>query len=206
VSRFAAVLLAGGRGARMGGELPKPLISLGGRTLADRALDVVRFHCAPILVSAADAVAFAGLALPVVEDLREGRLGPLAGLEAAARWLAANAPDTTHLVSIPGDTPFLPQDLVPRLGVGAEDRVRVARSAAGTHPTVALWPTAALARLGPYLDRPGANLSVRAFLDDCGWEAVPFEADPRAPEGDPFFNVNTPADLAAARSMLENRA
>ncbi|WP_185985104.1 molybdenum cofactor guanylyltransferase [Aureimonas mangrovi] len=202
----AAVLLAGGRGSRMGGAIPKPLIDLAGRTLAERTLDAVRAHCAPILVSAADTVAFASLSLPLVDDLREGRLGPLAGLEAAARWLAVNAPDTAYLVSIPGDTPFLPADLVPRLAADAGETVRVARSATGTHPTVALWPVCQLGRLGPYLDRPGVSLSVRAFLEDCGWEAISFEPDPRAPGGDPFFNVNTPGDLAAARSMLVNRA
>ena len=53
--------------------------------------------------------------LPVVADTVEDNPGPLAGVLAALDWAAANRPDVEWVVSVAGDCPFLPRDLVDRL-------------------------------------------------------------------------------------------
>ena len=203
--RPAGLLLAGGAGSRMGASAPKPLIEIGGATIARRVLARLAPHCDPVLVSANDREAFGTLGYTVLPDRLTSRLGPLAGLDAAFVYLRANASGVTHLVCLPGDTPFLPADIVPRLVAGAGSLVRVAAFEGRLHPTVTLWPLAALVGLGAELKRADGVRSLHAVLDRIGFEAVPFEPSAAAPGGDPFFNVNTPGDLSTARKHLESR-
>ncbi|MFD2237288.1 molybdenum cofactor guanylyltransferase [Aureimonas populi] len=200
--RPAAVILAGGAGSRMGAPVPKPLLDLAGRPILAHVIERLRPFCAPLLLSANEPAPFAGLGLPILPDLRAGRAGPLAGLEAAAAFLSARRDTATHLLCLAGDTPFLPANLVARLCEGAGDRPRIALCLGRRHPTASLWPRATLAALGPYLDEPGAKGSFFQFLTKSGHEEVVFPPSRTAPEGDPFFNVNTPDDLAKARTVL----
>ena len=79
---------------------------------------------------------FAEFGLPVVPDNIPGFAGPLAGVHAGLTWVKQNHPGLRHAVTVATDTPFLPGDLVQRFlaARGAEGRLRVARSNAGTHP------------------------------------------------------------------------
>lgn len=192
----AGLVLAGGRGSRMRASLPKPLLRLGDRVLAEHAAASLA-SLDTILVSANDLQAYEALGLPLVPDRRSGFAGPLAGLEAAAFWLRTHRRPVTHVLSVPGDTPFLPHDLLARLLAGDRTLPSVASFAGRLQPTVALWPMAALDRLGPFLDGL-PNASIRAFLAETGSLAVEFEPSETAPDGDPFFNVNTPEDLDRA--------
>lgn len=184
----------------MGGEQPKPLVLLAGVSLAERALQPIRHAVRLVLVSANDP-RFAALGYTVVEDRHPGA-GPLAGLYAAAAHLQAGALGIGRLVSVPGDTPFLPPSLARRLLEGSPDRIRVAVHAGVLHPTVAAWPLDALLDLRPRLDDPHGARSVRSALEQAGFDTVEFPPDPAAPRGDPFFNINTPADLAFAERHL----
>jgi molybdopterin-guanine dinucleotide biosynthesis protein A len=200
----AGLILAGGRGSRMAAAAPKPLLRLGERTLIEHVLARLTSGIAPVLLSANDAEAFAGFGLPVVQDRIGGYAGPLAGLDAAAAYLAKRHPALTHLLMLPGDTPFLPRDLAARMLEAPNGRARVARHAGALQPTVTLWPTAALAALPGFLATAEKH-SILGFLDLIGLVPVDFDRDARAPGGDPFFNVNTPADLALARAFDTHR-
>lgn len=188
----------------MGGAVPKPLQALGGRTLIEHVLARLGGHVDPVLIGANDRGAFARFGLPVVADREPDFAGPLAGLGAAAAWLAENRPGVTHMLALPGDTPFLPADVARTLCGTAGARVRLARHAGRLHPTVAVWPLAVLGGLPAYL-AAAASLSMLRFLEAADFEAVDFADDPDAPFGDPFFNVNTPADLALAALSMANR-
>lgn len=202
--KVAALILAGGRGARMGAAVPKPLLRLGSLTLLDHVLARLGAETAPVLLSANDADAFAGTGLTLIPDRIGGFAGPLAGLDAAAAYLGAHHPGVTHLLTVPGDTPFLPSDLVSRLMAGPAGLACVARHAGALQPTVAVWPTASLDGLPGFLSAPGKH-AIRGFLDLIGFAAIDFPDDDGAPGGDPFFNVNTPEDLAAASSFEASR-
>ncbi|RFC62939.1 molybdenum cofactor guanylyltransferase [Fulvimarina endophytica] len=202
-----AVILAGGRGSRMGEGEPKPLRILAGRPLiahvADR-LGAIR----PVVVNAPADGSFDAYGDHVAPDLRSGFQGPLAGIEAGMDWLGAEDERMTHALVLPSDTPFLPNDLVPLLlAEASSSRVLVASHRGRLHPTVSLWPITLLSTLAEWLDdeRPRA---IRAFLDHAGYRTVSFDdlAGDWGPEGDPFANVNTPEDLAQAERRLEARA
>jgi molybdopterin-guanine dinucleotide biosynthesis protein A len=199
----AAIILAGGRGRRMGGAV-KALLPLAGRPLLHHVLQRLRGQASPIAISANDP-GLAGIAgdLPVLADDHGDRRGPLAGLLAGMLWCAAHHPAIRRIVSLPVDGPFLPQDLVPRLLARAEATgaaVTVAVSGGQDHPTVALWDMALAAPLRAVVEA-SADLSVRRFYAARRLARESFEGG----DIDPFFNINTPEDLARAEDAMGMR-
>ena len=122
--------------------------------------------------------------------------GPLAGILAGLDWAAAHAPDIADVASVPGDCPFLPGDLVSRLEVArtaAGVPLACARSGEWRHPVVGLWPVALREDLRRALLDEGLH-KIEAWT---GRHGVAIADWPVAPV-DPFFNVNTPEDVAEA--------
>ncbi|NDW07448.1 NTP transferase domain-containing protein [Jiella sp. 40Bstr34] len=191
----------------MGGGIPKPLVELAGRPLIAHVIDRLSAHAAPLLLAAPPGQRFECFGLALAPDRRPGLLGPLAGIEAGLLTLVErnggpSAEDgARQLVVAPGDTPFLPGDLVPTLQSAAGDRPVIASFAGRPQPAASLWPLTVLADLGRWLDS-GRPLAIRAFLEATGYREVAIEPAPGAPGGDPFFNVNTPDDLARAAAFL----
>ncbi|ROU02556.1 molybdenum cofactor guanylyltransferase MobA [Histidinibacterium lentulum] len=185
----AGIILAGGRGRRMGGA-DKALCRLGGRTLGARVRDRLRPQVPALALNAnGDPARFAALGLPVIPDtLPDG--GPLAGVLAGLDWAASLG--ATRLLTAAADTPFLPCDLLHRLAA-AGTLPAYAATAEGAHPTAALWPVALRDALRAELD--DGTRRMREAMDRLGAVPVPFP-DPAA-----FFNVNTPEDLAMAETF-----
>src|ERR1700722_6676083 len=94
---FAVFILAGGKSTRMGAD--KAFVTLDGRTLLARALELARLVTADVCI-VGDAEKFAPFA-PVVEDEFRG-CGPLAGIHAALR---ASAVELNLMLA--GDLPFV---------------------------------------------------------------------------------------------------
>lgn len=197
------VILAGGQSRRMGGG-DKTLEILAGRPILAHVIERLAPQTAALALNAnGDAARFA-VDLPVLPDPVPGHLGPLAGILAAMRWAAAER--ARAVVTVAGDTPFLPRDLVQRLlAARAEadprgaspDMIAMAASEAdgalAPHPTIALWP----AHLADRLERDLAQ-GVRKVLDFARPSGLAFALI----EADAAFNINTPADLARAEAML----
>lgn len=200
------VLLAGGAARRMGGG-DKGLRDLDGVPILRRLLDRARGWTDRIVLSANDDPArFAGLdwlaGTPVLADGVAGRPGPLAGILAAMDWAAESAPDRTHVLSLPCDTPFLPAGLGPALAAAAGPGVTMAAGPDGSRqPTVALWPVTLRQPLRRALTEEGLY-KVGAFAARHGLHLVPF--GPEAGGIDPFFNVNSPDDLARATQLIRS--
>ena len=133
------VILAGGLARRMGGG-DKPLLEIGGRPILQHVIDRLKPQCGLLTINAnGDPARFARFGLPVVADSVDGFAGPLAGVLAGMDFGAARG--AAHVLTAPGDTPFLPADLVSRLeGLSAAftlgDRVLVA----GRAVAIALAP------------------------------------------------------------------
>ena len=109
-SKVTGVVLAGGRGLRMGG-VDKGLIELDGRSLVEHQLEALRPQVAALIVSAnRNLDRYAALGVTVVADELADFSGPLAGIAAAAARVR-----TDWIVSVPCDTRSLPADLVARL-------------------------------------------------------------------------------------------
>lgn len=190
------LILAGGRGRRLGG-IDKGLLEVGGQPLVQRVGQRLAGQVGTLLLSANRHLdRYRALGFAPLTDGRHRDAGPLAGLCAG---LAACA--TPWLLAVPCDMPFLPLDLGERLlwAAPADDlRVRLPFDGMRHHYACLLLPRTALAPVEAGLE--AGRLSLRRLLDDTGWIGVDFaESDPRA-----FVNLNTPADLAALEHPAEH--
>jgi molybdopterin-guanine dinucleotide biosynthesis protein A len=193
------LVLAGGLARRMGGG-DKARIRIGGKTILERVLARLAPQCGSMILNAnGDPARFGDTGLPVVPDTVPGFAGPLAGILAGLDWAAAHAPQVTDVVSVPGDCPFLPPDLVPRLEQArkaADLPLACARSGDWRHPVIGLWPVGLRGDLRTALVeddlRKIETWTARHGVAIADWPAVPF---------DPFFNVNTPEDAAEAQRI-----
>jgi molybdopterin-guanine dinucleotide biosynthesis protein A len=202
--RTVGLVLAGGLARRMGGG-DKALIRIGGAAILDRVLTVLRGSCEPIILNAnGDPARFARYGLPVIADSVPDFAGPLAGILAGLDWAAAHAPETEWVVSAPGDCPFLPADLVRRLHATRAEAgtpLACARSGDWRHPVVGLWRVDLRDDLRHALTvedlRKIEIWSARHGVAIASWPDQPI---------DPFFNVNTPDDVATADRVAKQQA
>jgi molybdopterin-guanine dinucleotide biosynthesis protein A len=189
------MILAGGQSRRMGGG-DKCLLPLNGRPLLAHVVGRIAPQVAALALNAnGDATRFAGFGLPVVADDAADFAGPLAGILAALDWAAQNQPTVPAVLTVPADTPFLPRDLLARLA--AKGAPAVARSAGRIHPVVGLWPLSMRDRLRSALREEGLRKA-----EDWTTRLAPAVVDFDAGPVDPFFNINTPEDLARAAALL----
>ncbi len=196
------IILAGGLSRRMGEN--KAAVLLGGKAMIRHVAERLAPQVSSLAVNA-PVGADAGLGLPLVPDTIAGRPGPLAGVLAGLRHAEKLARPPRHIVTAPADTPFLPRDLVERLeaALPAGDAIVVASSAGRGHPVVALWPLALADDLENWLADP-ENRRLQAFIARHPSASVDFAPiETRQGPLDPFFNVNTPDDLALAKALLE---
>jgi len=195
------LVLAGGLARRMGGG-DKARIAIGGVSILDRVLATLSGQCTDIIINAnGDPERFADTGCTVVADSVPGFAGPLAGILAGLDWLAAQHNGVQWLVSVPGDCPFLPDDLVERLHaarrqLGAGVPLACARSGEWRHPVVGLWPLA----LRESLRKALVEEDLRKIEVWTARHGVAIAEWPDQPI-DPFFNVNTPEDAARAERV-----
>jgi molybdopterin-guanine dinucleotide biosynthesis protein A len=194
---IAGIVLAGGQARRLGGD--KALRLLGGQPLLAHVIARARPQVAALALSAnGDPARYASFGLPVLGDTLPGFAGPLAGILAGMEWAASGGADL--IASFPCDAPFFPSDLVARLALArAEAGAAIACAASGERlqPVFALWPVALRTALRDAIVDGGVR-KVDAWAGRQGLVTVPFPTVPF----DPFFNINTPADLAAAETLL----
>lgn len=206
---ISGVVLAGGMSRRMGGP-EKALMMLDGMPLVAHAAARLRPQVASLILNAnGDPARFASLGYPIVPDETADRPGPLAGVLAALHWVARHAPDIEGVASVPADSPLVPTDLVARLRSGLiasrGAKVAVASSRDRRHPVIALWRLDAAYEIEAALGR--GERKAHAMIDRLGGVSVPFaDIETAGRFIDPFFNVNTPEDLATAENILSQSA
>lgn len=198
MTRLAGVILAGGRGERLGGVIKADLTN-GGIRLLDRVAAVLAD--ADLLLVAQGPL---DLALPTralgLPDLPTAYAGPLAGLAAAVDWALQQPEPPDALVLAPVDTPFLPPDYLARLIAPLSAApAAVAAFAGQPYPTSSAWRLAPIAGLPDAVRAGTAPHSLKRLAESLAAVAVEF---PPHAGGDPFANANTPEDLRA----LERRA
>ena len=190
----------------MGGG-DKARIRIGGVTILGRVLACLQPQCDRIIINAnGDPTRFGDTGLPVIPDSVPDFAGPLAGILAGLDWAAAHTPEVADVVSVPGDCPFLPDDLVERLQSARSAKgtpLACARSGEWRHPVIGLWPVALRDDLRHALVEEGLH-KIEAWTQRHGVAIADWPAEPV----DPFFNVNTPEDAAQAQrfAALEQAA
>ena len=194
------VILAGGRALRMGGA-DKALLALDDVPLITHVIARLSPQCAQLAVSAnGDPARLSAYGAPILPDSVPDHPGPLAGILAGLDWAAQNGAGA--IVTAAVDTPFLPHDLVDRLQRSAAANglclaaSRDERGAVHRHPTFGLWPVALREDLRAALCGGARKVADWADAHHAGravFDSVPF---------DPFFNINTPSDLATAHAII----
>ncbi|MDT8405224.1 molybdenum cofactor guanylyltransferase MobA [Sulfuriflexus sp.] len=183
----AAVILAGGRGRRVGGE-DKGLLELDGKPLIAHVIDVIAPQVDSLVISAnRNLEQYKALAYPVISDRQEGFYGPLAGIDAA---LAAT--DKPFLLCVPCDTPFLPANLLSRLYAALQDSnypMAIAVDGERQHPVINLMQRSVHADIRNRLQQ--GNLKLMRWIEETGYASVDFSDQPQA-----LSNLNSLDDIA----------
>lgn len=189
----AAVVLAGGRGRRIGGG--KPLRLLGGRRLVDRAIAIAQGLSTCAALSVGSAGELADCDMPQIAD-PEPDWGALGGLAAGLDFALVQGLDL--LITLPCDSPFLPADLLHRLHASLHPDKGAAFPKSGDqlHVACGLWRVGIRAALIDYAESGGRSL--HGLAERVGFTQVEWTCEPL----DPFFNINTEEDLAYAQDML----
>ncbi|MBF2716194.1 molybdenum cofactor guanylyltransferase MobA [Agrobacterium vitis] len=194
------VILAGGLSRRMGAD--KATTVMAGLTLLDHVANRLSPQVSSLAVNSNDPTL--ATHLPRIGDTILGYAGPLAGI-ARAMEFARQVSSSSHVLVAPIDTPFLPADLTQRLlSVTADEKtVVLARSLGRVHPVVGLWPVALKETIEDWLSAPD-NRKLMLFLGNQACIEVEFQAiETTHGPLDPFFNVNSPDDLARAEIYLK---
>jgi len=189
----------------MGGG-DKCLLELAGSPILSWVIERVKTQTNALVINAnGDPDRFALFGHPVTPDPMAGHPGPLAGILAGMQWAKKNTPQSTHIVTIPTDAPFIPSDLITKLhaaSIGDPSEIILASSHGRTHPVIGLWPVALSSDLNDAL-----KIGVRKVMDWVENYPVIIVEFPDAKIGnrevDPFFNTNTPEHLQEARLILE---
>ena len=190
---ITAVILAGGRARRMQGE-DKGRIELLGRPLLDYIITGLRPQVGSILVNANRNLArYRKFGYPVIEDILDGYCGPLAGM--ASGMQAAGTP---LLLTVPCDSPFVPERLVKTLYQAmteADAEISVAHDGERLQPVHALLRCALLPDLLDYLGE--GNRRVDSWYARHRMARADFSTSPQV-----FLNLNTPQDKQLIERML----
>jgi len=187
------LVLAGGMGRRMGG-IDKGLVPLDGKPMIAHVLARLAPQVSAVIVNAnQNQGRYEAFGYPVVPDEVGGFAGPLAGLHAGLARAA-----TPFVATSPCDSPFLPLDLVARLGEGLERagaQLAVAYTFEQPHPVFALVDRAVLPHLAAFLAEGGRKID--AWYATLAVAPVHFDDCETA-----FRNINTKDELAAAAAPV----
>lgn len=190
ITDITGLILAGGRGSRMGG-VDKGLQGHLGVPLALHALRRLAPQVGKVMINANRNIAeYEAMGAPVWPDEIADYPGPLAGMLAGLAHC-----DTPYLATVPCDTPNFPLDLVERLLHGLVDvdgEMAMAFTREGgvprRQPVFSLMKTSVRENLISYVGSGQGNVGFWAGRQRCA--QVVFE------DGSAFFNANTPAELA----------
>ena len=186
---ITGLILAGGRGSRMGG-IDKGLQHYRGRPLVQHALTRLAPQVGPLMISAnrnLDRYQATGVA--AWPDEHPDYAGPLAGLACGLRHCK-----TPFLVTVPCDCPYFPLDLVPRLAAAlSQEHADIAMAATQlgrtlrTQPVFCLMKSSLLPGLLAFLDSGQRKIEI--------WTALHHRIDVIFDDARAFTGANTLAEL-----------
>lgn len=191
---ITGLILAGGRGSRMG-EVDKGLQVFSGRPMIEHVIERLRPQVADLVINAnRNLEIYESYSFPVYSDAISGFAGPLAGMHAGLQ-----ACKTSFMATAPCDSPFLPRDLIARLHarlIEASADLAVAATGCGesrqVQPVFCLMRSSVLPHLTAFLETGGRK--VDAWYKTLRVVEVDFEDDSA------FRNINTRAELEACES------
>jgi molybdenum cofactor guanylyltransferase len=192
---ITAVILAGGRARRMGGQ-DKGLLELAGRPMIEHIITVLAPQVSSLLINAnRNLERYREYGLPVIPDLMGEFFGPLVGMASGMQ-----AAKTRYLLTVPCDSPFVPAELAAILHDALQDNraeISAAHDGQRIQPVFALLRCDLLPDLLAYLDQGGRKIDTwyarhrLALADFSRWP-------------DAFLNINTPEDRREVERRLKH--
>ncbi len=183
--QITGLILAGGRGSRMGG-VDKGLQNYLGMPLAMHALMRLGPQVGELMINAnRNLGAYESFGVPVWPDVIPDFAGPLAGFLAGLERC-----ETPYLVTVPCDTPRFPDDLVARLAQAFETEdadLAMARTGDQVHPVFCLMKTALMESLVRFTHDGGRKID--------RWTAMHRTVEINFEDEAAFFNANTLEEL-----------
>ena len=198
-NKLIALIMVGGLSLRMGGGI-KSLLEFNDKKIFDRILENIKPQINKIIINCNNEnTILEKYNLPIIKDVKKGYIGPLAGIHAGMDWIIKNSPKTEWLLTLPGDTPFIPLDLVSSFEAKLNFRKKIilAKSFGKIHPIIGAWHISLFSSLNSGLDK-----GTRKILDWAETHPLDF-INFKQKKYDPFFNINTKEDIEKA-SIIEN--
>ena len=200
IEEVCAVILTGGKSSRMGGGV-KSLKKFNEITIFDRIYKITKQQIKNIIINTnSEENYFKKYNRPIIKDIITGYHGPLAGIHAALSWINNHLSDVKWLISIPGDTPFIPNNLINKLYLKAienKKQIIIAKSNNNIHPVIGIWNVNLLKDLEQNILNQERKIIVWAKKQKLDYEEF-FCSD-----YDPFFNINYEEDLNKAKKIEE---
>jgi molybdopterin-guanine dinucleotide biosynthesis protein A len=186
--KFTGIVLAGGRGSRMGKE--KGQIRWKGKTLIEHAIDIVSPLCEELIISA-NHDRYRTFGFPVVRDLVPD-CGPMGGI-----YSALSVSETRNNLIIPVDTPLVTTEIYRHLisFVNSYDVIVPVDHNAYYQPLCAMYSKSIIPFMKARMDK--GQFGFTPLLDKVHTKAVPFHVGLDFYQSDTFYNINSPEDLEA---------
>ena len=202
-NQFAGLILAGGKGSRMG-FVDKPLLKLGDKTIIQWIFSRSEKHIDHFLISLnRNHSRYHSFGYPLINDLPGYANGPLIGIYSAMEFISKgitkNKP--TYLITFPGDVPFFPEKLVPKLMIEMKKHSRdavIARSEERLQPLFAVWALSAKQKVKGSIEE--GLFGPLQILSKLNHQIVSFEKQSVLD----FLNINTQKDFKVAQKLLKN--
>ena len=197
---ITGLVFTGGKSTRMGRS--KAELNLGGRTMAERAVDVMSEVCREVVIVTAKPLEFIDFKGKIIRDVIPGQ-GPLGGLVTGLIFAR-----TPWVLTAPCDVPFLKAGILriiaeKALAARGGPRVVVPRTTGGWQPLIAAYSRECLGPARKLLEAGGRKMDDLRF-NGAAWESIDAEVfkavDPKLLS---FFNINTPEDLATADALFK---
>lgn len=196
---ITAVILAGGRGMRMGG-VDKGLQTFRGAPLAMQVMFRIAPQVDSVMINAnRNLSAYEAFGVPVWPDALPDHPGPLAGFLTGLEHCP-----TPYLLTVPCDTPNLPEDLAPRLAAALSEAqadvampVLVAGGTRRTQPVFCLMQIDLMEDLASFVKGGGRKIDQWTARLRC--VEVPFDDETA------FFNLNTAEELRTGVPSADER-
>jgi molybdopterin-guanine dinucleotide biosynthesis protein A len=183
---LTVVILAGGRGRRLGG-CDKGLFKWQGKPLIEHVLQNIESVTPNILINANQNIdVYQRYGHPVISDATADFAGPLAGMLAALRSV-----DTPFILTLPCDAPFASPDIIVKfcdVHKERQQRLYIAATAEGLQPVYAMIHNSLTDSLTQYLE--AGNRKVQNWMKANDAVVVDFER-----QASSFVNINTENDL-----------
>jgi len=196
-NKYPCMVLCNGTSRRFGSN--KMLAPLVGKPLVLHTIDRLSSQVSQIAINGNPDIYKSLSEYPVFPDTDFEGGGPLAGIYTALKW--AESLDSTHVLTVSGDTPFVAHDWAEKLDNKPVNKITLSQVEERQHLVCGLWPAKIRPDLRAFL-RAGGSHSVREFLRT---QMVQFVTFPKENGIDPFFNVNAQEDMETAERILAHR-